>query len=235
MQDKVIMNGKWEFNSEVANCFSEMLNRSIPDYSNMRKLVFDIGRKYIKPETTIIDVGCSNGLAIEPFIIQNKENNKYKLFDVSEPMLDLCRNKYKEYRESGIVDVENFDITKGINEKNCSLIMSVLTLQFTPIEYRQKIVDSIYNSLNEGSCFILVEKVLGDYNETNELFVDLYYDMKREHSYTEGQIQNKRKSLEGVLVPITENWNIELLKNAGFKKIDCFWKYLNFCGIIAIK
>lgn len=235
MQDKVIMNGKWEFNSEVANCFSEMLNRSIPDYSNMRKLVFDIGRKYIKPETTIIDVGCSNGLAIEPFIIQNKENNKYKLFDVSEPMLDLCRNKYKEYRESGIVDVENFDITKGINEKNCSLIMSVLTLQFTPIEYRQKIVDSIYNSLNEGSCFILVEKVLGDYSETNELFVDLYYDMKREHSYTEEQIQNKRKSLEGVLVPITENWNIELLKNAGFKKIDCFWKYLNFCGIIAIK
>jgi tRNA (cmo5U34)-methyltransferase len=45
----------------------------------------------------------------------------------------------------------------------------------------------------------------------------------------------KRKSLEGVLMPLTENWNINLLKETGFKKIDCFWRNLNFAGWIAIK
>ena len=29
--DNVSMDGKWEFNSEVAKCFANMLERSIPD------------------------------------------------------------------------------------------------------------------------------------------------------------------------------------------------------------
>ena len=41
--------------------------------------------------------------------------------------------------------------------------------------------------------------------------------------------------LEGVLVPITAKWNEQLLGSAGFKKIDCFYRYLNFAGWIAIK
>lgn len=52
---------------------------------------------------------------------------------------------------------------------------------------------------------------------------------------TEEQINAKRKSLEGVLVPITAKWNEDLLKNAGFKSIDCFYRYLNFSGWIAVK
>ena len=42
-------------------------------------------------------------------------------------------------------------------------------------------------------------------------------------------------SLEGVLVPVTASWNEELLAKAGFKQIDCFWRWMNFAGWIAIK
>lgn len=62
-----------------------------------------------------------------------------------------------------------------------------------------------------------------------------YYDLKREHRYTEEQIRDKRKSLEGVLVPVTESWNLDLLHTAGFKKVECFWRYLNFAGWLAVK
>lgn len=48
-------------------------------------------------------------------------------------------------------------------------------------------------------------------------------------------LKDKRKSLEGVLVPITAKWNEELLESAGFSQIDCFWRCLNFAGWIAIK
>jgi DUF1680 family protein len=30
-------------------------------------------------------------------------------------------------------------------------------------------------------------------------------------------------------------WNEDMLKTAGFRKVDCFWRYLNFAGWIAIK
>ena len=108
-------------------------------------------------------------------------------------------------------------------------------MQFTPIEYRQKIVQSVYDNLIDGGAFIVVEKVLGNTNEIDEILVDEYYRIKSENLYTQEQIQSKRKSLEGVLVPITARWNEDLLKSVGFRKVDCFWRYLNFAGWIAIK
>lgn len=232
MQDNVMVKDdkKWEFNEEVANVFDNMLERSIPQYEVMRELVKRIGFKYVQLGSTIVDIGCSNGNAIDPFVKSYNMDCNYLLLDVSEPMLEKCKEKF------GFLDgIMNYDITKGIPETDASLVLSILTLQFTPIEYRQKIVQSIYDNLREDGAFILVEKVLGNTNEIDEVFVNEYYQMKSENAYTREQIQNKRKSLEGVLVPITAKWNEELLRSAGFRKIDCFWRCLNFAGWIAIK
>lgn len=232
MQDEVMVKDgkKWEFDDEVAKCFDDMLQRSIPNYDDMRTLVYNIGKHFVKENTSIIDIGCSNGNAILPFV--KSFTNHAVCIDVSDSMLDLCKRGFKKYKN---VEVLNYDITQGLPDYRYSLILSILTIQFTPIEYRQRIIKSIYNGLESNGCFIFVEKLLGNSEDIDSIFVDEYYNIKREHSYTNEQIKNKRKSLEGVLVPITENWNIDLLKTAGFKKIDCFWRYLNFAGYIAIK
>lgn len=236
MQDNVMPTGKWEFNQEVTNCFDEMLERSIPAYADMRELVTKIGKNFVKTKSMIVDIGCSTGEAIRPFISAFGAQNQYKLYDVSEPMLDETRKRYKNWINLGLMEVSNFDIRNGL-PKNvyASLILSVLTLQFTPIEYRQKIVKSVYDGLQSGGAFILVEKVLGSDYEIDQLLVDEYYKIKSENQYTHEQIAAKRKSLEGVLVPITAKWNEELLKDAGFKQVDCFWRFLNFAGWIAVK
>ena len=49
------------------------------------------------------------------------------------------------------------------------------------------------------------------------------------------QIRDKRKSLEGVLVPVTAKWNEDILRQCGFRKVDCFWRCLNFAAWVAIK
>lgn len=48
MQDKVIPKGKWEFDENVTEVFDDMLSRSIPIYDDMRKLVTNIGKHYVK-------------------------------------------------------------------------------------------------------------------------------------------------------------------------------------------
>ena len=234
--DTVMPTGKWEFNEEVTDCFDEMLQRSIPAYADMRDLVTRIGKRYVKRKTAIVDVGCSTGEAINPFIKAFGAQNQYKLYDVSEPMLNKAKERYKSWMDIGLVDVEEFDIRNGI-PKNvyASLILSVLTLQFTPIEYRQKIIASIYDALEPGGALILVEKVLGSSYTIDSMLVDEYYRLKADNAYTQEQIAAKRKSLEGVLVPITSSWNVQMLKEAGFSNVDCFWRYLNFAGWVAIK
>jgi tRNA (cmo5U34)-methyltransferase len=228
--------GKWEFNQEVTDCFGEMLERSIPAYSDMRELVTRIGKRFAKRKTSIVDLGCSTGEAIQPFIAAYGCQNNYKLYDVSKPMLEACRERYKNWIDEGFLTVEEFDIRNGLPQHlYTSLILSVLTLQFTPIEYRQKIVQSVYDSLEPGGAFILVEKVLGSDYVIDSMLVDEYYRMKSENAYTQEQIAAKRKSLEGVLVSITAKWNEGMLKETGFRNIDCFWRYLNFAGWVAVK
>ena len=225
------INGKWEFDENVTRVFDNMLSRSIPSYNTMRNLVFDLGKHFITKNSFVADLGCSNGLSVERFVRSFPENH-YFLFDISKPMLNACKSRFAD--NPRVYIYEN-DLRDGIPVGELDLILSILTLQFTPIEYRQDIVQGVYDRLNEGGAFILVEKVLGNSAKIDNLFVEEYYNMKKENGYTQEQIANKRRSLEGVLVPLTASFNEHLLHQAGFKYVDCFYRHLNFCGWIAIK
>lgn len=116
-----------------------------------------------------------------------------------------------------------------------SLTLSVFTLQFVPIEYRQRVIQDVYDHTIPGGGFVLVEKVLGETARIDKLLVERYYAMKRDHGYSLDAIERKRLALEGVLVPVTARWNVELLRQAGFREIDCFWRWANFAAWIAVK
>ncbi len=59
--------------------------------------------------------------------------------------------------------------------------------------------------------------------------------MKRCNGYTREEIDRKRLSLEGVRVPLTARWNEELMQQAGFTRIDCFWRWMDFAGWVGVK
>lgn len=137
--DNVSPNGKWEFDSEVARCFADMLERSIPDYRSMRSLVYELGEKFIRPGTYISDIGCSTGLAIEPFYQKHAAENRYFLCDNSVAMLEECRSKFAVGIENGYVEVVNGNFYDVEFPWYHSLVLSVLSLQFMPTAYRQSI------------------------------------------------------------------------------------------------
>lgn len=232
--DNVTPGEKWEFDSEVAKCFADMLERSIPDYKSMRSLVYEIGERFIKPGTWITDIGCSTGLAVEPFYNSHLTDNRYFLCDNSEAMLDVCREKFAYGVKRGAVEIVSGNFYEQTIPDNQSLVLSVLSMQFMPTAYRQKMINDIYNALNPGGVFVFVEKIIAD-KGTDDLEVDLYYQMKRMNGYTDESIMQKRKSLENVLSPLKAKWNVDMLHEAGFGKVDMFWRCLNFCGWVAVK
>lgn len=229
--DMVLPVNKWEFDKNVTECFDDMLERSIPQYKILRDTVADISRHFIKPNSTIVDVGCSHGESIANII-----NNSSKFFGVecSEPMIKASKERFVNNQNVKII---NHDLREGIpvSIPQSDLILSILTIQFIPIEYRQWIIQSIFNKLKIGGVFIFAEKVLGSNSYIDQVMVNIYLNLKKENGYTDEQIKRKKLSLEGVLVPVTANWNEELLKMAGFKNIDCAWRWMNFSCWIAIK
>lgn len=240
-EDKIIPKEKWVFDGEVANCFENMLERSIPQYYVMRNSIANLSNSLIlakeKEHINILDIGCSDGLMIQT--LKNKLNNKniiYTGIDISKPMLDKAKDRFSEDISNKTVQLLNCDLRNSYPNGVYDLIISCLSIQFMPIEHRQHIIQNIYDSLScENGTFIMVEKVLGNTDMLNQLFINNYYDMKRKNGYSDEQIERKRLSLEGVLVPVTNNWNLDLLKQAGFKQVDVFWRWMNFVGYIAIK
>jgi tRNA (cmo5U34)-methyltransferase len=226
---------KWEFNAEVTEVFENMLERSIPQYHVMREACAAIGSRYVQPGTAIVDIGCSRGSALEPFILRFGARNRFLALDVSEPMLEATRKRFAGYIETKVVDVRKHDLRTGLPQCDASLVLSVLTLQFTPIEYRMEIVASIYDRLRPGCAAIIVEKVLGSSLQIDKDMTEVYYSLKNENGYSAEAITRKRQSLEGVLVPVTASWNEQLFRQAGFRHIDCFWRWMNFAAWVAVK
>jgi tRNA (cmo5U34)-methyltransferase len=233
--DQVQPGGAWAFDADVAACFDDMLRRSIPQHDLMRLLVFQVGSRYVQRATDIVDLGCSRGEAIDPFWKRFGALNRFILTDVSEPMLSAARERYATAIENRLVDVRNLDLRGPFPPFKASLTLCVLTLQFTPIEHRHRIVREIFKTTVSGGALILVEKVLGATAEADGLLVDLHHAMKAEHGYSGEAIARKRASLEGVLVPVTARWNEELLTAAGFHHVECFWRCLNFAGWVAVR
>ena len=234
-KDHVIPNGKWQFDDEVTNVFDDMLRRSIPQYVMMRQLVFDIGCEFVQTFSHIIDLGCSRGEAIAPFIHKFGTNNHYVGVDTSGPMLKVCRERFKKQITNGIATFNNVDLRHGFPKYQSSLILAILTIQFIPLEYRLQLLDKIYQNLNDGGAFIIVEKVMGASAVLDSNFTYLYHRIKSGNGYTQEQIDRKKLSLEGVLMPLPASVNEDFLGRVGFKQIDCFWRWLNFAGWVAVK
>jgi len=226
---------RWQFDQSVTDVFADMLRRSIPQYEVMRRAVFDVGSDFVMPGTNIVDLGCARGDALADFISAHGSANSYVGVDVSAPMLDAVSARFADHITAGVASFSYTDLRTSYPDGEASLTLCVLTLQFTPIEYRQRIVQDMFRNTVPGGAVILVEKVLGATGRLGSVMIKHYYAHKAGNGYSAEEIERKRLALEGVLVPVTARWNEEMLHAAGFQEIDCFWRWMNFAAWVAVK
>ncbi len=229
--------GKWTFDEDVTNVFDDMLRRSIPDHDGMRRAVHEVACKYVQPKTSVLDLGCARGTALDR--IRDKFGAQVVCVgvDVSAPMVAAARARYALAIENETMRIFEHDLRDRFPPTPAapSVILSVLTLQFVPINYRQQILADAHAALAKGGALVLVEKVLGSDAASDALLVALYHEAKERAGYSREDIDRKKHSLEGVLVPVTARWNEELLSRAGFRSVECFWRALNFAAWVAVK
>lgn len=235
---------KWEFDESVTQVFDDMLERSIPQYDLMRKTVTDTACHFLleQPGSHVLDLGASRGEQLAQVIeARGLGKHYYAAVEISDPMFDALKERFADERRAGYIQLLQMDLrrefpTFGDGMKPVAgVVMAVLTMQFIPIEYRLSILAKIHRMLRPGGAFIMVEKILGATSEIDEMMLRQYLTLKNHNGYGREEIERKRLSLEGVLVPVTARMNEEFLKGAGFEKIDCIWRWQNFAGWVAIR
>jgi tRNA (cmo5U34)-methyltransferase len=227
--------GDFVFNKEVATVFDDMLGRSVPFYQEIQRMIAELACDFAVDGTNIYDLGCSTGTTLLNLNRILGSKVRFIGVDYSDDMLEKCRRKLSENHFTGEYELICCDLNKGVLVENASVVVMVLSLQFIRPLYRERLIENVFRGINDNGSLIIVEIVLGEDSVFNRLFIKYYYDMKKRNGYSELEISKKRESLENVLIPYRLIENRELPLKQGFRYCDVFFKWYNFCGMVAVK
>jgi len=225
----------FKFGQTVVSVFDDMVVRSVPFYLEIQRMMTELAADFAVPGSNVYDLGCSTGTTLINLDKVLGPDINFVGIDESEEMLKRCRANFEAEGVKRKFELKKADLNQGVRIENGSVVVMCLTLQFIRPLYREKLLKEIYLQMNDNSCFILIEKVLGEDSLFNRLFIDYYYDFKRRNHYNDMEIAQKREALENVLIPYKLMENRELLITTGFRYVDTFFKWYNFSGMIAVK
>ena len=186
----------------------------------------------------VCDLGCSTGTTIEHIIKQPNcpQTAKFIGYDNSEPMLDKARAKLAAAVAEDRLSLQVADLSNMPVLPSCNVVILNWTLQFVRPIGREHLLQNIYSAIRPGGVLFLSEKILSSDAALNRLYIEHYLHFKKSQSgYTDAENQRKREALENVLIPYRLEENYLLLERAGFKRIDTYFRWLNFACLIAIK
>ncbi len=224
----------WVFNKNVATLFDKHVRQSIPFYDPIQKYISSLSEWFIKDNSLVYDLGCSTGETAKNILKFNQKRKikfKYIGIDNSSQMIKLAKKKIKNKN----IQFKTGDINKITFKKNSDLFISLLTFPFLKLDERRKLLKKIYNSLKIGGALICVDKIYSENPLVQDIFNQIYFDSKIENKLTTSQILNKAKTLRGSMNLYQQTELIKFCQDAGFKKIDIFFKWFNFVALIAIK
>jgi len=229
--------GDFVFDESVAAVFDDMLERSVPFYVEQQAMIAELARRHWREGSLVVDLGCSTGTTLVSICSQLPDVRAVGV-DNSAPMVDRARTTLAARGLDDRVDLVEADLEVGLADLDlgaASVVTICWTLQFLEPSGRRSLLREVHDLLVPGGALLVTEKVAPPDARAVDLFTDLYYEFKRRNGYSRTEIARKREALEGVLVPLTVDGNLELLRSAGFESPSTFFQWYPFAAFLAVK
>ena len=235
--------GEFSFDENVAHVFDDMISRSVPLYADVQRSVPVLAGLLDHDPIKVIDLGCSTGTSLI-HLAAALPDRKLELIGVdnSPAMLAKCNEKLAQLAAQKHEDAHLFEQISVIQSDICSyefsdasIVLMNYTLQFVDVESRPEVLKRICGSLKSDGMMLVSEKVVHHQPEMDDALVSLYFEFKRRQGYSELEISRKRDALENVLVPLTVDQNVAMLRAAGFARVEVLLKWFNFATFVCYR
>lgn len=174
-------------------------------------------------KSKILDLGCGTGLELEKYFSLNPDAYVTAI-DLSVAMLNKLKEKF-DNKNIEIILGSYFDVKFG--EFKYDGAVSVESLHhFTP-EEKLTLYKKLFLALKPNGYFILTDYFAITEDLEKELFDNLK-KIKEEQNIKDGEFYHYD-------TPLTVDHEMEILKKAGFKKVEMLRKWGNTCIIKAEK
>jgi tRNA (cmo5U34)-methyltransferase len=227
--------GSFAFDSDVVRVFPDMIARSVPGYASILSMIEQLTQRFVKPGTSVYDLGCSLGAATRLIRKQVPADCRIYAIDSSPAMISRLQQILDEDQSPGCsVTVNQADI-RDLDMKNSSFTVLNLTLQFISVPERDHVISNVFRSLNPGGALLLSEKVRFENPSSQQLLTELHHDFKRANGYSDLEISQKRSAIENRLIPETVEDHERRLRKAGFDTVVPWFQCFNFVSILAVR
>ena len=217
------------FDDAVVAVFPDMIRRSVPGYETVVPLSGLLAARHATPGGRCYDLGCSLGATALAIVRALKVADcEVIAVDNSESMLAQAQANLADEPISWRLD----DIQTTPIESTCAVVMNY-TLQFVPPEQRTHLLSRIRAGLRQDGALIVSEKIRFADPALQAYFEEAHLDFKRANGYSDLEISQKRTALEDVMKPDTLEAHQARFADAGFSKVDVWFRCLNWASFIA--
>ena len=161
-----------------------------------------------KGEAKILDLGCGTGLELEEYFKVNPQADVTGI-DLTEAMLNALKEKFPA-KKLNLICGSYFDVPFGENAFDAAV--SVESLHHFKREKKLGLYKMLHEALKENGYFILTDY----FAESEELEIE-YFNNLAEIKRAEGLSEDEFFHYD---TPLTAEHEIEILKEAGFSKVE---------------
>jgi tRNA (cmo5U34)-methyltransferase len=212
---------KHHFDS-IAPDYEWLINRLVPYYQKQNSLMMDLIPLERKTAFRALDLGAGTGV-LSRLLLDTFPNARVTAFDISAVMLETCRKKLWAYPNRATYIQGDF--TKDDFGDGYDVIFAGLVLQHADDLGRRAFFRKAIGKMKSGGTLLSRDIVRGStphLTEEYERLWRLYMRAQGEDGavwYSKFQAKDPPATVDDLL-----NWQ----KEAGFRDVDCHWRYLNF-------
>ncbi len=193
----------------------------------------------------VLDVGAGKG-ALTERILYRFPNSIVTCLDSSQEMLRDARNRLSESKDRVHYiqsDFNDADWNKFFSNE-FEVIASAIALHYLKPQGRKRFFQQCYDMIKDGGCFINGTAFKSEDPEIQQMYDDFHakyiQDQLRELEGTELSIEEivrrRKENRERAGVNFySVKEQIALLRDSGFKRAECVWKYFNMAVVIGLR
>ena len=203
---------------EKASYYDSYRRHMIPNFDEYYSVGVD-ALTCTKADPRALDLGAGTGLSTL-YLLKRFPNARVTLIDFSEEMLAVARERFKDNPNIDFVvgDYRSFALTGPFD-----VVISGLSIHHLSFSEKQELTNRIYDLLVPTGEFLNTDLVKG---ESAPLEQEMYrrLDGFMHKDMSEEQIRRFYDS-RNLDIPISIAEHFKLMEKAGFKTVDCIYRY----------
>ena len=129
------------------------------EYYSLQRLIFDVAYPFVTPRCKIVDLSCSNGDWLAPFVERFEDLCHFVAIGEDEKKAHACMDRFRMRVRLGFFEICQMDLAERFPDTCSQVTISVLGIGRLNPERQAEVLQKTHRFLERGGAFIIAERV----------------------------------------------------------------------------